>query len=259
MLRLPCLTKPQKWSQWPSLPLHPHPGATLGPIFCPWLASACASGHHLCMLLTRSGASSCLPLPSVPVITTSGLQGRAAKDEWKGTLPPTNETTARDDSSEDSGSEGEREEEERQQHVASGWNSVVATTVWLRVLGILGDVSHLPHPLHREEALRHIQKTWILLEKVGDRGGERREGGEGRGCFLCYRILLGTESSCLQEAISGCLLFTWRLSFLFPYNNILLPTQVHTHARTHMAMMHPRVSHEVMLWFAGGAQQWHLP
>lgn len=73
--------------------------------------------------------------------------------------------------------EGEEEEEEKQS-VASGWNIIIATTVWLRVLGVLGDVSALPHPLHREEALRHILKTWILLEKVeGEGGGEGREKG----------------------------------------------------------------------------------
>ena len=179
----------------------------------------------MCMLLPREW--SILPTTaSVPVVAPSGLQGGAAKDKWKGTPPPTNDTTARDDSSEDSGSEEEREEEEGPQHVASGWNSVVATTVWLRVLGILGDVSRLPHPLHREEALRHILKTWILLEKVGGREGKRggregkrregrgeeggkrregrggrggeggeggREGGKRRGCFSCYRLLLGPE------------------------------------------------------------------
>ena len=143
----------------------------------------------------------CLPLLSLPclplalsLLPCTGLQREATKDEWKGA--PVTVTTSRDDSSEDNNSdeegegegdgEGEEGEEEEQQSVASGWNIIIATTVWLRVLGVLGDVSHLPHPTHREEALRHIQKTWILLEKV-ERGkerigeGRRRREREGRG------------------------------------------------------------------------------
>ena len=129
---------------------------------------------------------------SLPLLTCpAGLQREAAEEEWKSSPPPISEHIVRDDSSEDnegrgSGSEGEgegeeEEEEEEQQNFASGWNSVVATTVWLRVLGILGDVSHLPHPLHRQEAMKHIQKTWTLLEKVEGGDGRGIEGGEGRG------------------------------------------------------------------------------
>ena len=51
-------------------------------------------------------------------------------------------------------------------NISSGWTPEVAAMVWLRMLGILGDVTKIPHPMELEQVMKQIEKIWINLEKV---------------------------------------------------------------------------------------------
>ena len=59
----------------------------------------------------------------------------------------------------------ERDEDEAQ-NVATGWTPVVATVVWLRMIGILGDIGQTPLLTHLKDVLKELERVWISLEKV---------------------------------------------------------------------------------------------
>ena len=58
------------------------------------------------------------------------------------------------------------EEENETQRVATGWTPEVATVVWLRMIGILGDISHTPFQAHLRDILKKLEDVWVTLEKV---------------------------------------------------------------------------------------------